>query len=115
MGRMFRPIELSVGKKTVIVISILDTGSDETVISERIAKKLKVKLYGNFTALCASQTEVKGSYADIRIKDSWTGLEALMEVGVSDVPFNTDDIDDEGLDVILGVNFIQETGLKIEF
>ena len=38
-----------------------------------------------------------------------------MEVGVSNIPFNTDDIDDEGLDVFLGVDFIQETGLKIEF
>ena len=38
-----------------------------------------------------------------------------MEVGVSSIPFDTDDIDDEGLDVILGVDFIQETGLKIEF
>ena len=115
MGRMYRPVELFSNGRSTIAVSIIDTGSDETVVRERITNKLKAKLYGKFTAICASQTEVVGKYADIKVKDSWSGLEALMEVGVSSIPFDTDDIDDEGLDVILGVDFIQETGLKIEF
>ena len=40
--------------------------------------------------------------------------QTTLPVGVSDVPFDTDDIDEGGIDVILGVDFIQKTRLKIE-
>ena len=32
-----------------------------------------------------------------------------MTVGASDKSFGTDDIDDEGVEAILGVDFLQET------
>lgn len=113
MGRMYRPVKISYGDSSMMAVAILDTGSDETVISEKAAREVGARLYGSFSAICASRKIIEGRYADIRIKDSRSGLEALMEVGVSNLPFDTDDIDDEGLDVILGVDFIQETGLKI--
>ncbi len=114
MGRVYRPVEVSCNGVKETVIAIVDTGADETVISEKIANQLKAKLYGIYTAKCASQTILTGKYADILIKELKSAKQAQIEVGVSDVPFNTDDIDEEGLDVILGVDFIQETGLKIE-
>ena len=114
MGRVYRPVEIFANGSTTIAIAIIDIGADETVISEKLARQLKAKLYGEYTAKCASQTILTGKHADIKIKELKSKKETTMEVGVSDVPFDTDDIDEEGLDVILGIDFIQKVNLKIE-
>lgn len=114
MGRMYRPVELSTRNKKIISVAILDTGADETVVSERLAKLIRAELYGKFLALCASDTMLEGKYADVTIKDITSGKIVRLTVGVSDIPFNTDDIDDEGVDAILGVDFIQKTKIEIK-
>lgn len=114
MGRVYRPVEVLVNSRKKIAIALVDTGADETVISEKLAKSLEAELYGLYTAKCASQTILTGRYSDVTIKELKSGKETKIEAGVSNVPFNTDDIDEEGLDVILGVDFIQKVGLKIE-
>lgn len=114
MGRVYKPIEASLNGKSRVTVGLVDTGADETVISEKLAKKLNAELYGTYKAFCASQFVLTGKYADIMIKDLTCGKSITMKVGVSDVPFDTDDINDEGLDVILGVDFIQEIDLKLQ-
>lgn len=113
MGRLYRPVEVSFNGRKKVAVAIVDTGADETVISERLARQLNAELYCTYLAKCASQTILTGKYADIMIKELNTGKEAIIEAGVSNIPFDTDDIDEEGLDVILGVDFIQETDLLI--
>ncbi len=115
MGRMYRPVEISFKDNKIVSVSIVDTGADETVISERLAKIINAELYGTFRAMCASDTILEGEYTDVEIKDIWSNKKAFLVVGVSDIPFNTDDIDDEGVDVILGTDFIQKTELEIKF
>lgn len=114
MGRIYRPVSIASNGAFEIAIAIVDTGADETIISQRLADKLKANLYGTFKAVCASQTELKGKYADVFMKELHSNKEATISVGVSDVPFATDDINEEGLDIILGVDFIQKVKLKIE-
>ena len=87
----------------------------ETVISERLADKVNSDLYGVFKAICASDTILEGKYADVTIRELWSGVEIVMTVGVSDKPFGTDDIDDEGVEAILGVDFLQETEMPLDF
>ena len=113
MGRVYRIVEVSSNGKKESAIAIVDTGADETVISKRLANKLNAKLHGTFLAKCASQTILEGKYANIKVKELKSGKEAQLEAGVSDVPFDTDDISEEGLDVIVGVDFIQEVRLEI--
>jgi len=114
MGRIYRSVEIGSGENKAITVSIIDTGADETVISGRIAKMIRVQLYGTFRAICATDTVLEGQYADVTIKDLSSERIADMIVGVSDIPFNTDDIDDEGVDIILGIDYIQKTGLEIK-
>lgn len=111
MGRLYRPIEVSTNNKSEIIVGLIDTGADESVVSEKLAKKLGLELYGTYKATCASQYSLIGSYSDLKIKDLKTGKEAVIKIGVSDIPFDTDDIDEEGLEIILGVDFIQKTQL----
>ena len=113
MGRMYRPVEVYFQNKKAVSVAIVDTGADETVISQRLAEKIGAELYGTFRAVCASDTVLEGKYADIEIIDLWSEKKALMVVGVSDIPFDTDDIDDEGVDIILGTDYIQKTALEI--
>ena len=41
MGRVYRPVEVEFNGKKQITIALVDTGADETVISEKLANKLK--------------------------------------------------------------------------
>ena len=114
MGRVYSPVEVSYNGRKEIVVALIDTGADRTVVSKKLADKLEAELYGTFRARCASQTVLEGRYADFTIKELRSKKQTSIEVGVSDVPFDTDDINDEGLDVILGVDFIQKVKLTIE-
>jgi len=115
MGRIYRPVEIISGNNKIVSVAIVDTGSDESVISEQIAIKLKLELYGTFRAICATDTILEGKYADVTIKELWSRKEIALVVGVSDIPFNTDDIDDEGVELILGIDFIQKANIEIKF
>ena len=115
MGRIYRPVEIGYGNRNATTVAIIDTGADETVISERLAGKVNSDLYGVFKAICASDTILEGKYADVTIRELWSGVEIVMTVGVSDKPFGTDDIDDEGVEAILGVDFLQQTEMPLDF
>jgi len=106
MGRIYRPVEVEYGDRKATTVAIIDTGADETVISERLAGKVNSDLYGVFKAICASDTILEGKYADVMIRKLWSGVEIIMTVGVSDKPFGTDDIDDEGVEAIFGLTRI---------
>lgn len=111
MGRLYKPVEVSFNSKKKITVGLVDTGADESVASEKLAKELDAEFYGTYTATCASQYVLKGKYADLTIKELDSGKSVTIKLGVSDIPFDTDDISDEGLNVILGIDFIQETNL----
>lgn len=114
MGRIYRPVEVEYGDITATTVAIVDTGADETVISERLARRVNSDLYGVFKAICASDTILEGKYADVVVRELWSGVETTITVGVSDKPFSTDDIDDEGVEAIIGVDFLQETGMPLD-
>ncbi len=111
MGRLYKPVEVSSDDNTILTIGLVDTGADDTVISEKLANELGVKLYGEYKATCASQYILKGKQALIKIKDKRDNKEIEIVVGVSDIPFDTDEVDEEGVGVILGTDFIQKTNL----
>lgn len=113
MGRLYKPVEISFNGKNKIIIGLIDTGVDETVVSEKLAKEFGAVLYGTYKAVCASQFMVTGKYADLTVWELKSGKEITIKVGISDTPFDTDEIDEEGLNVILGVDFIQKTNLNL--
>jgi len=113
MGRMYMPVEVSFKGSKRITIAVVDTGADETVVSKKLVTEIGAELYGSYSAVCASGFVVSGKYANLLIKDLENGKGVALKIGVSDVPFDTDEVNDEGLNVILGVDFIQESGMKI--
>ena len=113
MGLQYRPIEISVGDVTRFSVGLIDTGADETIISNKLAKELKCRLRGNFTAKSASRGVVQGKYAQLgTINEKWSGKSVTKyRVGVTDDPF----ADDEGIDIIIGVDFLQDTEYNLKF
>ena len=113
MGRIYVPVEVSFNGMKKTTVALVDTGADETVISEKLANELQANLYGTYQATCASGFLLKGKYSLLSIKELKEGKEAKIEVGVSDIPFDTDEINEEGLGIILGVDFTQEANMKV--
>ncbi|MCK4614596.1 MAG: hypothetical protein KAU14_07325 [Thermoplasmata archaeon] len=112
MGLIYRPIRISSldEKNSKNTVALVDTGCDESVISERIARKIDAGLYGIFKTVSASQHEMTGSYADVILYDLADEIGGQITVGVSDEPFDVD----EGIEVILGVDFLQENSVKLD-
>ena len=114
MGRIYKPVEIGAGRRSLVTIAIIDTGADRSVVSARKAHDIKARLFGEFRAVCASDTELVGKYADVRVREIESGRRAKLLVGVSDIPFNTDDINDDGVEVILGTEYLQMTRSKLK-
>lgn len=111
MGRIYRPIELCNGNNRIDVVGLIDTGADETVISETIAKKLGCEFKGEFEVNTITLEPVTLKTAYIKIYDRWAKLKTELLVGVTDKFFDVD----EGIDIILGVDFLQKTKSYIDF
>ncbi|MCK5561034.1 MAG: retroviral-like aspartic protease family protein, partial [Thermoplasmata archaeon] len=94
-------------------VAFVDTGADETVISKKIADALKLKLYGIYRSYSATDHIIEGNFAKVTLK--MDSVKITMEVGVSDIPFQSDYSDEEGIEAILGLDFLQETGIKLDF
>ena len=113
MGRMYRAVVISANGRSEMTVAFVDTGADETIISSRIANRLKLKLYGEYKALSASRHKIVGTLASVRISNSV--ISDKMVVGVTDEPFGTDYVDEEGVEVILGIDFLQRNNIKLDF
>ncbi len=110
---MYRSLVVVGPEKEKMVVAFVDSGADETVISEALADELGVKLYGTYRSYSASGHKIEGRFAQVKFKDE--DLEIDLEVGVSDIPFGSEYSDEEGVDVILGVDFLQDAGVKLDF
>ncbi len=87
MGRIYRAVEVSSNDRKEIAVAIIDTGADETVMSQKLADKINAEMYGTFYAVCASQVMLEGRYADVLITEIRSNKQTTISVGVSDIPF----------------------------
>ena len=113
LGRIYRPVRVLANNRERLVVAFVDSGADETVISQRLARELGVELYGVYRAYTVTGEAIEGRFAEVTFKDE--KIEITMEVGVSDAPFESEYSDEEGVDVIIGVDFLQDAGIKLVF
>lgn len=111
MGRIYKAVKLSSGKKSEMTVAFVDTGADETVISKRIAKRLDLKMYGEYEALSAAKEKITGKLATVTISDGKIADELV--VGVSDQVFMEGD--EEGVEAIIGIDFLQRNNVRLSF
>ncbi|MCG2826742.1 MAG: retroviral-like aspartic protease family protein [Thermoplasmatales archaeon] len=112
MGRIYRPIQLRNNGRKVDVVAFVDTGADKSVISERVAKKLKLK-FKRRDKLVVANREVITAYVDkVRVVSTKDNINIMMYVDITDVPF---DIDIDDIDMIIGIDFLQKHNVKLSF
>jgi len=113
LGRIYRSLIISNGNKEKMTVAFVDTGVDETIISNDLANELGLILYGNYKSYSATGQVIEGHFTQVTFKDF--EIEMMLEVGVSNIPFQSELSDEEGVEVILGVDFLQDAGIKLDF
>ena len=108
---MYRGLQIKSNGRSKIAVAFIDSGSDETIISERLAKKLKLKLYGKFEIITAGEKKITGKLGEVTLIDE--NIRDKITVGVTDKPF--DDVEEHGVDIILGHDFLQRNKIKLIF
>ena len=83
MGRIYRPIIVTANGHERLTVGFIDSGADETVIRKKLAKELKLKLYGVYRSYSATDHIIEGNFAEVTLKDD--RVKVTMEVGVSDI------------------------------
>ena len=112
MGKLFRSVLLKNGRKTIYIVAFIDSGSDTTIISERIANELGVVTTKGGGILLPDGRKIPSEVGEIEIKVPRDGIKKKWIVDITDIPFN-EDIDD--VDMIIGVDLLQECNIKIHF
>ncbi len=113
MGRIYRSIIVTGKQNEKMTVAFVDSGADETVISKNLANEIGVDLYGIYRSYSITGQAIEGRFAQVTLKDK--EIEITMEVGVSEIPFQSEYSDEEGVDVILGVDFLQDAKIKLDF
>jgi len=112
MGRIYKSVILKNAPRSLHAVAFVDSGSDTTIISQRISRQLGIKLRAKSSILLPDGRMLPTRTGILTIEVPRDGLSQETAVEISDVPFE-EDIDD--LDVILGLDFLQENGIRLSF
>ena len=113
MGRIYRALRLINGNRTFDVVAFVDSGSDRTVLSERMAKKLGLKERGGEKIQVANRQVIDTNLAELRILSILDNIDCVLRVAVTDMPFELEP--DENIDMIIGLDFLQKNRIKLIF
>jgi len=112
MGRIYRPIILRNGRKTVHIVAFVDSGADSTVMSERVAKQLGIRPSVASNIEMADGRSIPTVIGKVVVESPRDSIKKGMFVDITDIPFEQD-MDD--VDMILGLDFLQENGIQLSF
>ena len=114
MGRKYARISLRSGsKKRGNILAFIDTGADLTIISTKMAKKLKIEssnIERKWTASDGDERQSPIIELDIKSNDDDEYIH-LDEVLIEDTPIDKD----SGEEVILGLDYLQKTKKVLRF
>ena len=112
MGRIYKPILVRNNGKKEYIVAFVDSGADTSLISERLARRLNVKM-GTPSSLMVADGRViptRTGWIQVEVPDKTVRIR--LNVDITDIPFD-EDIDI--LDMILGIDFLQETESRLVF
>jgi len=113
MGRIFKPVSVQTNGNEMQVVAFVDSGADDSIVSERIAQELGAELYGKYLAYSASNDPITGRLATLTI--TLDGITLKHEVGVTNTPFHSEYSDEEGVNMIIGLDILQEIEARLQF
>lgn len=113
MGRVYRGFQLSRNGRKVVVASFVDTGSDRTLISRRVARRLGLRPARKERIVTAAGHRILAGSGKVRVVSELDGIDAESRVLVTDAPFRADP--DENIDMIVGLDFLQAHKIRLGF
>lgn len=114
MGRLYRAIEVASGDQHAYTVGFVDTGADKSVMSRRLADSMNIEQKGYIEMVSASGHLIVGRQAEVYLRTLTDDMTAELEIGVTDELFD-DEIDENGVEVIIGLDFLEEVNMKIGF
>lgn len=113
MGRIYRAFELYHDGNKMVVVAFVDSGSDKTIISKKVAETLKIKYIGKGELEVANREKILTDIGKVRVVSETDKIDDIIRVNVTDVPFEMDS--DENIDMIVGLDFMQKHNVKLNF
>ena len=113
MGRIYRALEIINNGKIAEVVALVDTGSDRTILSERVANLVGLSGDIKDRIQVANGEIIEARLGEARVVSHRDGIDAKMDMDITNVPFDVDY--EEGIDMIIGVDFLQEHNIKLIF
>ena len=113
MGRMYKALILKNNGKQAEVVGLIDTGSDITILSKRIADFLDVEPFENGEVVVANGEKIKTGIGEVFALSHIEKIDSKIPINITDVPFDADF--EENIDMIIGVDFLQENSIKLDF
>ena len=131
MGKMYKALQVRNDRKVREVVAFVDSGCDKTIISDRIGRLLEIEQFGAEEIKVANAEIIVAGLGHVTVISINDDIKAEMEVGISDIPFKADlneslhdssgmtgsdpSYPDENIDMIIGVDFLQEHNIKLIF
>lgn len=112
MGRLYRSVRLSNDGRSRSIVAFIDSGSDTTIISRRIATYLGIRMTEGGKIIMPDGRKISSEVGEVIVEVERDGIKKRWVVDITDIPFN-EDIDD--VDMIIGVDLLQECNIKIHF
>ena len=113
MGRVYHGFQLRSDGRKVVVASFVDTGSDRTLISGRVARRLGLRTAGKEWMVTAAGHKLLARAGKVRVVSELDGIDSQFNVLISDIPFKADP--DENIDMIVGLDFLQTHKVRLGF
>jgi predicted aspartyl protease len=113
MGRVYHGFQLKSDGRDVVVASFVDTGSDRTIISNRVARRLGLRPAGKERVVTASGHRLLARSGKVRVVSKLDGIDSIFKVLITDAPFKADP--DENIDMIVGLDFLQAHHVRLGF
>jgi predicted aspartyl protease len=112
MGKIFRPIVLHHGKLHAHVVAFVDSGADISVVSEKVADRLRIIPRTRGSIRLADGREIETRIGFVTVESPNDRIKHRFRVDITDVPF-IEDIDK--VDMIIGIDFLQMNGIRLDF
>jgi hypothetical protein len=112
MGRIYKSIMVRNGAKSEYITAFVDSGADISLISERLARRLRLKMGGPGFVKVADGRVIPTKTGRIWVEEPNERVKFRLTVEITNLPFD-EDIDI--LDMIIGIDFLQETESMLEF
>jgi len=112
MGRIYVPVIVRNGRKVEHIVAFVDSGADISLMSERLARRLNIKMGSPNRVKVADGREIPTRTGRILVEAPNEKVSIRLTVDITNLPFD-EDIDI--LDMILGIDYLQETEARLKF